>query len=230
MTGLRTAACSACTQNHHLLCLQRSTCADKDVFKPGKQQQRCLPGTEYDPSKANVSPPSRRRCCRVSTQSALRRLLQPGCKMLCAAGTPFQQHQSATQLHSAINALYVFFFPSHFLASSQLVKLVHKIRLVLGSALNTRGSVQSAVPSPHATCSSRLCRQSALTPPALLLRTQPVATCGDTQPATPGAQPWFCDPAMGLAHNPNAASYPNPSNAVRLHPPFTLLQDVCMSA
>jgi hypothetical protein len=129
----------------------------------------------------------------------------------------------------SMHSMY-FFFPSHFIASSQLVELVHKMPLVLGSALNTRGSVRSAVPSPHTTCSSRLCRQSALTSPALLLRTQPVATCGDTQPATPGAQPWFCDPAMGLAQNPNAASYPNPSNAVRLHPPFTLLQDVCMPA
>ncbi|KAF6251835.1 hypothetical protein COO60DRAFT_1464031, partial [Scenedesmus sp. NREL 46B-D3] len=58
-------------QNAHFLpnpsnevCCLRATCADKDVFKTGKQQQRCREGTEYDPSKANVSPPSRRRCCR----------------------------------------------------------------------------------------------------------------------------------------------------------------------
>ncbi|WIA11284.1 hypothetical protein OEZ85_011408 [Tetradesmus obliquus] len=88
------------------VCCLRSTCADKDVFKPGKQPQRCPPGTEYDPTKANVSPPSRRRCCRA------------------------------------------------------------------------------------------------------------VPTCGDTQPSTPGADPWYCDPNMGLAQNPNAAGFPNPSNAV----------------
>eukprot|EP00883_Tetradesmus_obliquus_P000942 jgi/Sobl393_1/11010/SZX66814.1 len=88
------------------VCCLRSTCADKDVFKPGKQPQRCPPGTEYDPTKANVSPPSRRRCCRA------------------------------------------------------------------------------------------------------------VPTCGETQPSTPGADPWYCDPNMGLAQNPNAAGFPNPSNAV----------------
>lgn len=49
-------------------CLQRSTCADKDVFKQGKQPQHCPPGTEADPAKANVSPPSRRRCCRVGAE------------------------------------------------------------------------------------------------------------------------------------------------------------------
>jgi hypothetical protein len=54
-----------------LLCSQRATCADKDVFKPGMQQQRCPVGTEYDPSKANVSPPTRRRCCRVRAWLAL---------------------------------------------------------------------------------------------------------------------------------------------------------------
>jgi hypothetical protein len=45
--------------------LQRSTCADKDVFKWGMQQQRCAPGFEYDPTKADVSPPNRKRCCKV---------------------------------------------------------------------------------------------------------------------------------------------------------------------
>jgi hypothetical protein len=45
--------------------LQRSTCGDKDVFKWGMQQQRCAQGFEYDPTKANVSPPNRKRCCKV---------------------------------------------------------------------------------------------------------------------------------------------------------------------
>jgi hypothetical protein len=44
--------------------------------------------------------------------------------------------------------------------------------------------------------------------------TQPVPTCGDTQPSTSGAQSWYCDPAKGLAQNPNAATYPNPSDLV----------------
>jgi hypothetical protein len=48
-----------------LLLLQRSTCADKDIYKRGQQPQRCHPGWEFDPSKANVSPPSKRRCCKV---------------------------------------------------------------------------------------------------------------------------------------------------------------------
>jgi hypothetical protein len=84
--------------NHRSLCLQRSTCADKDVFKPGKQQQRCPPGTEFDPSKANVSPPSRRRCCRVSAQT--RRLRQPG-QQACV--TWYSRHPKPcyiTQQHS----------------------------------------------------------------------------------------------------------------------------------
>ncbi|KAF6261690.1 hypothetical protein COO60DRAFT_1459047, partial [Scenedesmus sp. NREL 46B-D3] len=88
------------------VCCKRSTCADKDVFKRGTQQQRCPVGTEYDPSKANVSPPNRRRCCKA------------------------------------------------------------------------------------------------------------VPTCSDTEPATPGVQSWYCDPARGLAQNPNAAAYPNPSDSV----------------
>ncbi|WIA42096.1 hypothetical protein OEZ86_009371 [Tetradesmus obliquus] len=85
------------------VCCLRSTCADKDIIKWGAQPQRCAPGWEFDSSKAAVSPPSRRRCCKA------------------------------------------------------------------------------------------------------------VATCRDIYPEEKGAQWFYCNPANGVAQNPNAAGYPNPS-------------------
>jgi hypothetical protein len=43
---------------------------------------------------------------------------------------------------------------------------------------------------------------------------QAVPTCGDTQPGIAGAQSHYCNPALGLAQNPNAQTYPNPSDSV----------------
>ncbi|WIA11320.1 hypothetical protein OEZ85_011443 [Tetradesmus obliquus] len=43
---------------------------------------------------------------------------------------------------------------------------------------------------------------------------RPVPTCGDWNLQQRNAQPWICDLARGLAQNPNATMYPNPSDAM----------------
>jgi hypothetical protein len=50
----------------------------------------------------------------------------------------------------------------------------------------------------------------------LLLLLQAVPTCGDTQPKVRGSQWFYCNPANGVAQNPNAPGYPNPSQDVRI--------------
>jgi hypothetical protein len=59
---------------------------------------------------------------------------------------------------------------------------------------------------------------SLLFPFALFNTQQAVPTCGDIDIGRRGAQPWYCDPAKGLAQNPNAAMFPNPSDAVSTEP------------